>query len=60
MDESLVKDVPKNIQIIQNKIWEPYQLAFEKLNKKNKKFKAGQFDVGKTSRGNLSFLFCPW
>ncbi|MCP1252407.1 glycosyl transferase family 1 [Elizabethkingia sp. S0634] len=46
MDESLVKDVPKNIQIIQNKIWEPYQLA-EKLNKKNKKFKAGQFDVGK-------------
>lgn len=46
LDESLVKDVPKNIQIIQNKIWEPYQLA-EKLNKKNKKFKAGQFDVGK-------------
>ncbi|MCL1666518.1 glycosyl transferase family 1 [Elizabethkingia ursingii] len=46
LDESLVKDVPKNIQIIQNKIWEPYQFA-EKLNKKNKKFKAGQFDVGK-------------
>ena len=38
LDESLVKDVPKNIQIIQNKIWEPYQLA-EKLNKKNKNLK---------------------
>lgn len=47
IDESLEKDVPKNIQIIKNKIWEPYQLA-EKLNKSNKKFKAGQFDVGKS------------
>lgn len=45
LDESLEKDVPKDLQIIKTKIWEPYQLA-EKLNKSNKKFKAGQFDVG--------------
>lgn len=46
LDESLIKDVPKDIEIVKTKIWEPYQLA-EKLNKSNKKFKAGQFDVGK-------------
>lgn len=46
LDESLLKDVPQNLEIIKTKIWEPYQLA-EKLNKSNKKFKAGQFDVGK-------------
>ncbi|SDQ69394.1 hypothetical protein SAMN05421664_2200 [Chryseobacterium soldanellicola] len=46
LDESLLKDVPENLEIIKTKIWEPYQLA-EKLNKSNKKFKAGQFDVGK-------------
>ncbi|SHG35567.1 glycosyltransferase family protein [Chryseobacterium vrystaatense] len=46
VDESLLKDVPQNIEIVKTKIWEPYQLA-EKLNKSNKKFKAGQFDVGK-------------
>lgn len=46
LDESLLKDVPENLEIITTKIWEPYQLA-EKLNKSNKKFKAGQFDVGK-------------
>lgn len=45
LDESLEKDVPKDLEIIKTKIWEPYQLA-EKLNKSNKKFKAGQFDVG--------------
>jgi len=45
LDESLLKDVPQNIEIVKTKIWEPYQLA-EKLNKSNKKFKAGQFDVG--------------
>ncbi len=45
IDESLMKDVPENLEIIKTKIWEPYQLA-EKLNKSNKKFKAGQFDVG--------------
>ncbi|MCW3159739.1 glycosyltransferase family protein [Chryseobacterium oryctis] len=46
LDESLLKDIPENIEIVRTKIWEPYQLA-EKLNKSNKKFKAGQFDVGK-------------
>lgn len=46
LDETLMKDVPENIDIVRTKIWEPYQLA-EKLNKNNKKFKAGQFDVGK-------------
>ncbi|WP_344830056.1 glycosyl transferase family 1 [Chryseobacterium ginsenosidimutans] len=46
LDESLMKDVPQDLEIIKTKIWEPYQLA-EKLNKSNKKFKAGQFDVGK-------------
>ena len=45
LDESLVKDVPESLEIVRTKIWEPYQLA-EKLNKSNKKFKAGQFDVG--------------
>ncbi|MGL6129639.1 glycosyl transferase family 1 [Chryseobacterium artocarpi] len=46
LDETLMKDVPEDIEIVRTKIWEPYQLA-EKLNKSNKKFKAGQFDVGK-------------
>ncbi|MDE5492929.1 glycosyl transferase family 1 [Elizabethkingia meningoseptica] len=46
IDDSLVKDVPEGIQVVKNKIWEPYRFA-EKLNKKNEKFKAGQFDVGK-------------
>ncbi|AZA60980.1 glycosyltransferase [Chryseobacterium indoltheticum] len=45
LDESLMKDVPEDLEIVRTKIWEPYQLA-EKLNKSNKKFKAGQFDVG--------------
>ncbi|MDR6459634.1 glycosyltransferase involved in cell wall biosynthesis [Chryseobacterium vietnamense] len=46
LDETLMKDVPENIEMVRTTIWEPYQLA-EKLNKSNKKFKAGQFDVGK-------------
>lgn len=45
-DHSLLNEVPKDVQIIRTKILEPYQLA-EKLNKSNKKFKAGQFDIGK-------------
>ncbi|WP_210151139.1 glycosyl transferase family 1 [Chryseobacterium scophthalmum] len=45
LDESLMKDVPEDLEIVRTKIWEPYRLA-EKLNKSNKKFKAGQFDVG--------------
>ena len=46
IDETLMKEVPENIEMVKTRIWEPYQLA-EKLNKSNKKFKAGQFDVGK-------------
>lgn len=45
VDETLQKDVPKNLKMIKTKIWEPYQLA-EKFGKDNKKYKAGQFDVG--------------
>ncbi|MDL1914225.1 MAG: glycosyltransferase family 4 protein [Bergeyella sp.] len=44
-DNSLKKDFPTPIEIIKTKIWEPYRIA-EKLNPKNKKFKAGQFDIG--------------
>ncbi len=45
LDESLLKEVPENLEIVRTKIWEPYQIA-EKLNQSNKKFKGGQFDVG--------------
>lgn len=45
VDETLQKEVPKSLKMIKTKIWEPYQLA-EKFGKDNKKFKAGQFDVG--------------
>lgn len=45
IDNTLYKDVSKDMEIIKTKIWEPYQLA-EKFGKENKKFKAGQFDVG--------------
>jgi len=46
VDDTLEKDVSKNLEIIKSKIWEPYQIA-EFFGKDNKKFKAGQFDVGK-------------
>lgn len=45
LDESLLKEVPNDLEILKTKIWEPYQLA-EKLNRSNTKFKAGQFDIG--------------
>ncbi len=45
VDDTLEKEVSKDLQIIKTKIWEPYQLA-EIFGKENKKFKAGQFDVG--------------
>lgn len=44
LDETLSSEVSPNLQVIKTKIWEPYQLA-EKLTKKNKKFRAGQFDT---------------
>ncbi|KFC20387.1 glycosyl transferase family 1 [Chryseobacterium sp. FH1] len=51
MDETLIKEVPKHLKIVKTNIWEPYQIA-EKFSKSNKKFKGGQFDVGK----NQSFV----
>ncbi|WP_333851873.1 glycosyl transferase family 1 [Epilithonimonas sp.] len=51
VDETLVKEVPENLKIVKTNIWEPYQIA-EKFSKSNKKFKGGQFDVGK----NQSFI----
>ena len=45
IDETLEKEVSKDLKIIKTKIWEPYQIA-EFFGKDNKKFKAGQFDVG--------------
>ena len=51
VDETLIKEVPKNVTIVKTNIWEPYQIA-EKFSKSNKKFKGGQFDVGK----NQSFV----
>lgn len=45
VDETLIAEVPSRTEIIKQRIWEPYQWA-EKLNKRNKKFRAGQFDVG--------------
>ncbi|MDQ0477377.1 glycosyl transferase family 1 [Chryseobacterium sp. MDT2-18] len=46
IDETLGKEVSHDLEVIKTKIWEPYQLA-EIFGKDNKKFKAGQFDVGK-------------
>lgn len=46
LDESLVNEVPESIKTLKTNIWEPYHLA-EKFGKDNRKFKAGQFDVGK-------------
>lgn len=51
VDETLKKEVPKDLKIVKTNIWEPYQIA-EKFSKNNKKFKGGQFDVGK----NQSFV----
>lgn len=46
IDDTLAQEVSPELDLIKTKIWEPYQLA-EKFGKDNKKFKAGQFDVGK-------------
>jgi len=51
VDETLTKEVPQDLKIVKTNIWEPYQIA-EKFSKSNKKFKGGQFDVGK----NQSFV----
>jgi hypothetical protein len=46
VDETLETEVSKDLEIIKTKIWEPYQIA-EFFGKDNRKFKSGQFDVGK-------------
>lgn len=51
VDETLQKEVPKDLKVIKTKIWEPYRIA-EIFSKSNQKFKGGQFDVGR----NQSFL----
>lgn len=45
IDETLEKEISPDLEVIKTKIWEPYHLA-EIFGKDNKKFKAGQFDVG--------------
>lgn len=52
LDPSLVDEINPKIKIIKKPIWEPYRLA-EKLTKKNKDFKAGQFETSK-KQGILS------
>ncbi|MFC6268651.1 glycosyltransferase family protein [Frigoriflavimonas asaccharolytica] len=44
IDDTLVDEVPDNLEIIKTKIWEPYRIA-EIFGKANKKYKAGQFDL---------------
>ncbi|ADX68108.1 MULTISPECIES: glycosyltransferase family 4 protein [Weeksella] len=43
IDESLEREINPKVKIIHTTIWEPYQLA-EKLNPKNKAYKAGHFE----------------
>lgn len=57
LDDTLEKDVAENLEIIKTKIWEPYQIA-EFFGKDNKKFKAGQFDVGENQ--NLKSRLSIW
>lgn len=44
VDETLLSEVPTEVEVLKTKIWEPYQLA-EKLSPSNKKYKSGQFDI---------------
>src|SRR5690606_28843074 len=43
IDESLLTEVSPGLKVVRTKIWEPYQIA-EKLNPKNKNYKAGHFE----------------
>jgi len=45
VDETLESEISEELKVIKTKILEPYQIA-EFFGKDNKKFKAGQFDVG--------------
>ena len=52
IDKSLEKEVSPKVKVIKQPIWEPYKIA-EKITKKNKDFKAGQFETQK-KKGFLS------
>ncbi|MGM5630864.1 glycosyltransferase [Apibacter raozihei] len=54
VDTSLLSEISPEVKIIKKSIWEPYGIA-EKLSKKNKDFKAGQFE-SKKKQGILSRL----
>lgn len=43
IDKSLLTEVSPGLKVVRTKIWEPYQIA-EKLNPKNKNYKAGHFE----------------
>lgn len=43
IDESLQDEIPADLKVIKTNIWEPYRIA-EKINPKNKAYKAGQFE----------------
>ncbi|MDR2121670.1 MAG: glycosyl transferase family 1 [Flavobacteriaceae bacterium] len=54
IDQSLAEEVNPDVKIIKYPIWEPYQIA-ERLTKRNKDFKSGQFETSK-KQGFLSNL----
>ena len=57
VDESLADEVSESVTVIQQPIWEPYQWA-EIFNKKNKKFKGGQFET--QSKQNWKSKISVW
>lgn len=56
VDTSLLSEISPEVKIIKKSIWEPYGIA-EKLSKKNKDFKAGQFESKKKAR-NIIEIIC--
>lgn len=56
-DESLLKDIPENIEIIKNNIWEPYSFYKQFTGrKKSDKIQTAFLSEKKTSSGNLEKL----
>ena len=49
-DESLLKEVHPDIEVIKTKIWEPYDLYRKLIGKKNAKFKPGY--ISEATKGN--------
>ncbi len=56
-DESLAKDIPENIEVIKNKIWEPYSF-YKKFTgrKQSDKIQTAFLNENKTSSGKLEKL----